>query len=161
MAVKPEWRKRGFDSGYEASVYDQNKSQPLNHHPLKVEHTVTYTYEPDYSFEVPDSDLTILVETKGAVQHFLGDKRKRFLFMKEQLPENYRVVMMIQKAVKLPDRKKMGIDDWARNSRIPYCIGTVIPDKWRTKEFWDQYDAMIEKEIADKNRLKARPKQND
>lgn len=118
-----------FDSGYEKRIWENNKVTLLEYHPLRLKYSVEYEGIPD--FVIKRSDKIILIEAKGNPRHFNSDKRKRLLSLKNQLPEQYELRMLIEKrSIRLPDRKLMTIDRWATLNDIPFAIGDKIPDNW-------------------------------
>lgn len=123
---KPEWRLKGYDSGFEYNVH-QNTPKIDYHKHDKISYTVEYTYEPDFSWPTSDTGKPLLVETKGDPSKW---DRKKFLSFYNQYSDRYEIKLLFQKDVRIPGCKKLTMSGWAKKHGIDYAIGTKIPTHW-------------------------------
>lgn len=133
---KPQFRERGFDSGYEMQVWDANqavfdKVGDVTYHPPKVVFTMEMGWEPDLVYRV--GPYTVYVEMKGNIAHFKGPQRKKLMAARDKIisdDPNAFVMMLCQHQKTLADRTKMTLTSWAQTKGFPWAVGLKIPDEW-------------------------------
>jgi len=126
-APQPQWRKLGYDSGYEHEVHQNDRKLDF-HGGLKLSYVVAHNYEPDFTYPTSDEPgKPLVVETKGQLKFW---DRQAFLAMYEQHKDKYAIKLLFQKECRLPHCKRLTNVDWAEKHGIPCAVGNKIPKQW-------------------------------